>query len=38
MIGVMRNFKQEVAVIESKPSDVMIDDLRMTNPFPELLV
>jgi hypothetical protein len=23
--------------VESKPADVIIDDLRVTNPFPELL-
>lgn len=32
----MRNYKKEHTVIESKPSDVLIDDLRITNPFPAL--
>ena len=29
-------YKAEVAVIESKPDNVQIDDLRVVTPFPEL--
>lgn len=36
LLGYIRVFKSEVAVIESKPADVNIDDLRLTNPFPAL--
>jgi hypothetical protein len=37
-IGTIRNFKKELCVVEQKPADVTVDDLRITNPFPELLV
>jgi hypothetical protein len=36
LIGSMRIYKKEVAVMESKPDNVNIDDLRIVNPFPEL--
>ena len=38
LIGTLRVYKKEVCVIESKPDNVQIDDLRIANPFPELLV
>lgn len=36
LIGSLRVFKSETAVIESKPDNVLIDDLRLANPFPTL--
>ena len=30
-------YKNEVTVVESKPDQVMIDDLRIITPFPELV-
>lgn len=36
MIGSVRTFSREVCAIESKPADVIISDLRLVNPFPEL--
>jgi len=35
-LGYIRNYKRELDVIEAKPSDVQIDDLRIPNPFPAL--
>jgi len=37
-LGFIRNYTKELTVVESKPSDVQIDDLRLTNPFPALKV
>lgn len=37
LIGSIRVYKKELTVIESKPSDIEVDDLRITNPFPALL-
>jgi amyloid beta precursor protein binding protein 1 len=37
LIASLRLYKQEVAIIESKPDNVKIDDLRVVTPFPELL-
>jgi hypothetical protein len=37
LIGTVRVYKKELCVIESKPSDVQIDDLRFVDPFPALL-
>jgi hypothetical protein len=34
----LRVYQKEVFVMESKPDNVIIDDLRLVNPFPELLV
>lgn len=36
LIGSLRVFSKEVCAIESKPDMVIITDLRITNPFPEL--
>ena len=36
LIGSVRTFSREVCAIESKPADVIISDLRLVNPFPEL--
>ena len=36
LIGYIRNYKRECTVVESKPSDVEVNDLRITNPFQEL--
>jgi len=36
LIASLRLYKSEVAVIESKPDNVQIDDLRVVKPFPEL--
>jgi amyloid beta precursor protein binding protein 1 len=36
MIGTLRVYKQELCVIEAKPSEIQIDDLRIPNPFPAL--
>ncbi|CDW84911.1 nedd8-activating enzyme e1 regulatory subunit [Stylonychia lemnae] len=36
LIGYIRNYKKESTVVESKPSDVIVDDLRISNPFHEL--
>lgn len=36
LIGSLRVYKAETAVIESKPDNVLIDDLRLANPFPAL--
>lgn len=36
MIGALRVYKPEVSVIESKPDNVQINDLRLVDPFPEL--
>jgi amyloid beta precursor protein binding protein 1 len=36
LIGTLRVFKAENTVIESKPDQVQIDDLRLANPFPSL--
>jgi len=38
LFGSLRVFKKEVCVTESKPDMLSIDDLRITNPFPALLV
>lgn len=38
LIGYLRNYKEEIDVIEQKPSDVVFDDLRIHDPFPALLV
>ena len=37
LIGYIRVYKKELCVMESKPDNVTIDDLRIVNPFPELL-
>lgn len=36
MIATVRSYKGEHTVMESKPSDVVIDDLRISQPFPAL--
>ena len=33
LIGSVRLYAKEVCVIESKPAEVSIDDLRLVNPF-----
>ena len=38
LIGSLRVYKPEVCVIESKPDNVIVNDIRIVNPFPELLV
>jgi NEDD8-activating enzyme E1 regulatory subunit len=36
LIGSLRVYSKEVCAIESKPDMVVITDLRLVNPFPEL--
>jgi hypothetical protein len=36
LIGSLRIYKPEVCVIESKPDNVEINDLRLVTPFPAL--
>lgn len=38
LMGYLRSFKRELTVMESKPADVVFDDLRINEPFPTLLV
>eukprot|EP00357_Protocruzia_adherens_P002316 CAMPEP_0115024230 /NCGR_PEP_ID=MMETSP0216-20121206/33053_1 /TAXON_ID=223996 /ORGANISM="Protocruzia adherens, Strain Boccale" /LENGTH=523 /DNA_ID=CAMNT_0002398127 /DNA_START=16 /DNA_END=1587 /DNA_ORIENTATION=- len=37
LLGYLRLYKNEHLIIESKPQDKVIDDLRTADPFPELL-
>ncbi len=37
-LGYLRNYTKELTVTESKPAEIVVDDLRLTSPFPALKV
>jgi len=37
MIGYIRSYVPELCVTEQKPADKEVDDLRLNQPFPELV-